>query len=199
MRSRPSCSRTARPRRRRTRASRASRRRAGRSPRSRAGRSGRPGGRPAARAGGSRPTRAGAAVQAEERQRAGGGLAADAVPGAVPAEVDEAFRQAAGARTSTGRRKKTFSTTAPAERMSLDAARAEPVADARDEPLGRRCARGQPDRLGAGRASARRSRSRPRSGAPRRRRRARSRRGGSSWTSSASRSRAAGRPRPRAP
>ena len=36
--------------------------------------------------------RAGAAVQAQQRERAGGALADDAVPGAVAAKRDEAFR-----------------------------------------------------------------------------------------------------------
>ena len=77
----------------------------------------------------------------------------------------------------------------------LDAPRAEPVADPRDELLRRGRARGDADRRRRPRATPRRSPSRRRSGAPRRRRRAPPRRAGSSSTSCASRSRAAGRSR----
>ena len=76
-----------------------------------------------------------------------------------------------------------------------DAARAEPVADALDEPLGSRGAGGDADHLDAVEPAPRRSRSRRRSDGRRRRRPARPRRAGSSSRSCASRSRAGGRSR----
>ena len=70
--------------------------------------------------------RAGAAVQAQERERAGRALADDAVPRAVAAKRDETFRHyAAGTmrRTSTGSRKKTSSRTGATGGTSVPRAR----------------------------------------------------------------------------
>ena len=98
-----------------------------------------------------RRRRAGAAVQAQERQRAGAARRRP-VPGAVPAKRDEAFRHSPAAgtirRTSTGRRKTTSSRTGPVGRRSRCPA-PEPVADPPHELLRHRCPRGQADSLDA--------------------------------------------------
>ena len=106
-----------------------------------------------------------------------------------------ARRGFAARRSSTGSRKNTSSTSEPERADVGHAARAEPVADAADEPLGSGRAGGDADGLAPVEPALVDLASRRRSGATRRPRRARPRRAGSSSSCSASRSRAGGRPR----